>query len=741
MESAPVRYYEFGDFCLDARRRILLKNGEQIPLSGRICDLLLVLIRNEGQTLSHDELLDAVWEGAFVEQSNLKKSISTLRQILGERPNESFFIKTVPRRGYAFVAPVRIVPDDPENVSGQFLSNGYSPIEIAPAANAEKTEFVPAIGEITPESDSIPAAPVRSSSWKVLFPLGAVVVLCLIAAAASYVLSPGPVRFSVDKVQVQTLTNDGNYFDSSVSADGNYLVHAFRQETESSLILHQLAAGSNSKLISYPDASFWAYSFTPDGNFIYYMVRNWAEPNRSGVYRIPFLGGEPKLIYSTLASGALTFSPDGRILAMARTDEAGNPEVMVMSADGSDPRRVVAFEKNCRIWSLRFTPDASGLLFALRRETPDQKNVYSVRTTAVADGRETIVIPEQERVIQGAAWTADGKSLLLLVREPNAEIRQIWQYIPGSNEWIRVTNDNESYKTLFLLADGRSIVSTRESVTSSILTAQGEPHDFRQVTGGINQYGHTGWTADGRLVYLSVENKAEVISIMSAAGRNKQVLTSGNDGMWMQPTVSGDGRSIVFLSNRSGTSQLWRMGLNGGDPVMLTRSDSSIFFGRLLSDGETLIFQKNVIPVGWMLYKQVGQSEAVPVSDVQIGDWDLSPDEKQVAFWREDPKSRTWNVAIMSLADGQITKTLDGLERGKLRWTRDGKGLAYISAAGGHREIRVRGIDGSATPRTVATVPSDNLSSFEWSADGTKLVLVQSRRLADAVKISLNEGR
>lgn len=73
METNIARYYEFGDFKLDSRRRILLKNGEKIPLSSRIFDLLLVVVQNEGRILEHNELLDAVWEGMFVEQSNLKK--------------------------------------------------------------------------------------------------------------------------------------------------------------------------------------------------------------------------------------------------------------------------------------------------------------------------------------------------------------------------------------------------------------------------------------------------------------------------------------------------------------------------------------------------------------------------------------------------------------------------------------------------------------------------------------------
>ena len=66
-----IRFYEFGEFRLDARKRILFRNDEPAPITPRIFDLLLVLVQNEGEILGHDTLLDKVWDGAFVEQSNL----------------------------------------------------------------------------------------------------------------------------------------------------------------------------------------------------------------------------------------------------------------------------------------------------------------------------------------------------------------------------------------------------------------------------------------------------------------------------------------------------------------------------------------------------------------------------------------------------------------------------------------------------------------------------------------------
>lgn len=723
MENAAVRYYEFGEFRLDVRRRILLKSGEQIALSSRICDLLLVLLQNEGKTLTHDDLLDSVWEGAFVEQSNLKKSISSLRHILGERPNESQFIKTVPRRGYAFVAPVTTVPEDPDQASREYTHE----------MPAEKDD--PGINQAA----NIPLAKIQKKSRGAQVAIAGI-AFGILAIAGWYAFSTRSVRFSIENVQVQRLTTDGNFYDSSVSPDGNYLVHTMREGKTVTLTLHQLATGRSSRLVSYSNVSFWAYQFTPDGNFVYFIVKNWGEPDKTGIYRIPFLGGEEKLIYASNGGGGLTFSPDGKQFAFQSTDNDGNPEILAIAADGTAVRRVIGFEPSTRLWSLKFSPDGKSLLFVIRRETAEQKNVYAVKSVSVADSKETIVIPEQDRVIHSALWMPDQASMILLVREPNAEIRQIWQYFPGSGEWSRVTNDDDSYTALNLLGDGTSIVATRESTSSSIWTAEGDPYNFRQVTGGLNQYGKTNWTGDGRLVYLSVENKAEIVSIMSDAGRNKHALTPGNEGMWLEPTISGDGRWIVYLSNQSGSQQLWRMSLDGSIRARLTSSGSPIFNGRLLSDGQTVIFQKYVKPTGWCLFKQVGDAEAKPITESQISAWDLAPDETRIATWFEDPVTKKWKVVIIDLITGQIIRTVDGLDQNILRWTRDGKGLAYVSVNEDISEIRILNLEQSVPAKTVATVQADNIFWFDWSRDGSKLVLVRGKRLADAVMISVKKG-
>ena len=104
-QSKPT--YEFGLFLLDAKERLLLKNGQPVPLTPKAFDTLLVLVQNSGHALEKDELMKAVWPDSFVEEVNLAHNISVLRKALGEGEQGNRFIETVPRRGYRFIAPVR----------------------------------------------------------------------------------------------------------------------------------------------------------------------------------------------------------------------------------------------------------------------------------------------------------------------------------------------------------------------------------------------------------------------------------------------------------------------------------------------------------------------------------------------------------------------------------------------------------------------------------------------------------
>ncbi|HEY5883279.1 MAG TPA: winged helix-turn-helix domain-containing protein [Pyrinomonadaceae bacterium] len=106
MSDEYRRIYEFGPYRLDPTERVLWWHDQNVPLTGKAFNLLLLLVRSDGGLLRREEILQQIWPGVSVEDSNLTVSVSALRKTLGENKRDNRFISTVPRIGYRFVAKV-----------------------------------------------------------------------------------------------------------------------------------------------------------------------------------------------------------------------------------------------------------------------------------------------------------------------------------------------------------------------------------------------------------------------------------------------------------------------------------------------------------------------------------------------------------------------------------------------------------------------------------------------------------
>lgn len=110
LSNTKSEVYEFDGFRIDAGKRLLWNSGEPVALPPKAFDTLFYLVKNAGKTINKDQLMAAIWPETVVEENNLNKNISTLRQLLGEKPKENRFIVTVPGKGYKFVASVVEIP-------------------------------------------------------------------------------------------------------------------------------------------------------------------------------------------------------------------------------------------------------------------------------------------------------------------------------------------------------------------------------------------------------------------------------------------------------------------------------------------------------------------------------------------------------------------------------------------------------------------------------------------------------
>ncbi len=93
----------FAGFDLDSEHKVLRRGGEIVPLPLKAVELLIVLLENRGEVVSKNQLLEAVWEETYVEESVLSNNVYILRKTLSELGAGKDLIQTVPRRGYRFV--------------------------------------------------------------------------------------------------------------------------------------------------------------------------------------------------------------------------------------------------------------------------------------------------------------------------------------------------------------------------------------------------------------------------------------------------------------------------------------------------------------------------------------------------------------------------------------------------------------------------------------------------------------
>jgi DNA-binding winged helix-turn-helix (wHTH) protein len=98
----------FGPFRLLAGQRLLLEGDKAVRLGSRAFDILAALVERAGEVVGKEELIARAWPKTFVEESNLKIQVSSLRRALGDGQNDHRYIVTVPGQGYNFVAPISV---------------------------------------------------------------------------------------------------------------------------------------------------------------------------------------------------------------------------------------------------------------------------------------------------------------------------------------------------------------------------------------------------------------------------------------------------------------------------------------------------------------------------------------------------------------------------------------------------------------------------------------------------------
>src|SRR3954447_25886418 len=131
--------YELDAFRVDPVRRVLLRDGEPVPITPKAFSILLALLERPGEVVEKTELLEKVWPGVFVTEANLTQNVFSLRKCLGEKANDNRYVVTVPGQGYQFAGDVRRIE--------RFATTEFTIVEAEPLPAAAPTDLTP-----TPEA-------------------------------------------------------------------------------------------------------------------------------------------------------------------------------------------------------------------------------------------------------------------------------------------------------------------------------------------------------------------------------------------------------------------------------------------------------------------------------------------------------------------------------------------------------------------------------------------------------------
>ncbi|HEV2837134.1 MAG TPA: winged helix-turn-helix domain-containing protein, partial [Pyrinomonadaceae bacterium] len=141
--------YEFGPYRLNVAQRVLTRDGEAVSLTPKATEILVRLVMNAGQLLEKDDLLKEVWPDTFVEEANLTQNIFTLRKALGDERAGPKYIETVARRGYRFVASVKVHEANEDTATTAEFDEEHSPRDnsVGPRVVVAVMPFINASGD------------------------------------------------------------------------------------------------------------------------------------------------------------------------------------------------------------------------------------------------------------------------------------------------------------------------------------------------------------------------------------------------------------------------------------------------------------------------------------------------------------------------------------------------------------------------------------------------------------------
>jgi tricorn protease len=370
------------------------------------------------------------------------------------------------------------------------------------------------------------------------------------------------------------------------------------------------------------------------------------------IWTVPFSGGAARLLVSHPANEVHpVYSPDGKRLAFTST-RTGNGDVYVVDLSTGELKRLTFDD------------------FAERVDN----------------------------------WSRDGKYIYYSTTAGD---------IAGMNDVYRVPADG-----------GTPMPFSADRYASEYYAAPGADGAVAMATKGFASQ----WWRKG---HSHIDETEIWIARDGANPKYERVTTGGAKELW--PMWAADGKRLFYTSDRSGTENLWVTAVAGGTPRQVTSfKDGRVLFPSISNDGKTIVFERDFqiwsldtatsksAPVNIML-RGVPASPAIEHITLsnQFGDLSISKDGKKIAFVARG------DVFAVSTKDGgnaaRVTSTSELEEF--VSWAPDSQRVTYVSHRNGSSQIFIN--DLSTQVETQITSGSEGDYAASWSPDGKSLAFIR----------------
>ena len=706
----------------------------------------------------------------FVEEGVLTQNIYTLRQSLGKDNDGNQFIENIARRGYRFAVPVNKIPLNIEEnapVEDQTIGSGKNLVSANFLSNPVENKYDSFISaskskEFPPDSEIVNSVNVSGlinenarQKNTIRYGLGAG-LLALILTLAGFGIyqylnlskekSEAEVA-PIEQVRFQRLTDTGDVVFPTISPDGKILAYVRHAENEESVWIKQIDSDSSVQILPPSRKGYSSLNFSPDDNYLFFRE----DKNGGSIYQTSILGGAVKKVVNNVWSD-FSFSPDGKQIAFARRDMKRKLYLLILAnSDGSGERELTSRKlPELYTGATGWSPDGSKLIASVM--LPNERTIKLFLIDA-ASGQETEWNNYNWRAISHILWMPDGKNLIISARNLNEPTSQIWMLSFPKGEIRRLTNDLEGYFRISLSADGRKLIARQQKIIIHLWMIDGfNAANARQITSGNRNFdGYSGiaFAPDNKIIFSSPTDSVTNLYSINADGTGKIQLTenAGRDNTY--PSVSPDGRYIVFSSNRTGNTEIWRMNIDGSDQKQLTFSENPKQQSQspfISPDGSEVFFIKtgNDLPSIWKVSIEGGTPVLIKnISDAQSGTLlSISPDKKWFVYHRVMEKSDKDNeeeskmrIGIMPFENEMAElKQFDlPIRRSIIHWSSDTT-FDYSSGTFNASELWRQPISGEK-PQKLLEFP-DRIYNFAISPDGKNLAVARGKLQGDAILIT-----